>query len=176
MDIKIDEINKRLTISVRLNMGGDLEDLLDIADDELFSDIDNYVNLSQGNITKEIIEEKISEGLRLLMEMYANEWTSECKECEGSGEIECTICEGSGENKDEDECKKCEGSGIAECCLCSGEGELLLHNAMDHQKIQQFKQSWKLIELNNNWTEENFILSNQLDEDNLDLYYDIIDA
>ena len=66
MDVKIDEIYKWLTISVRLNMGGDLENLLDLTDNELYSDIDNYVNFTEGNFTKVIIEEKISEGLRFL--------------------------------------------------------------------------------------------------------------
>ena len=72
MDIKIDEIYKRLTISVRLNMGGDLGDMLNVTDNELYNDIDNYVNLSEGSFTKEVLEEKISDGLRLLMEMYSS--------------------------------------------------------------------------------------------------------
>jgi len=176
MDVKIDEIYKRLTISIRLNMGGDLGDLLDLTDNALFSDIEHYVDFTEGNFTKEIIEEKISDGLRLLMEMYSNEWTTECKDCEGSGETECTICEGSGENEDEGECNNCEGNCVEICRLCDGEGELLLYKAMEKRGINKFKQGWELITLNNRWDSKQYNLINEEDGNNLDSYYDIIDA
>jgi len=175
MDIKINEIYKRLTISVRLNMGGDLGDMLNVTDNELYNDIDNYVNLSEGSFTKEVIEEKVSDGLRFLMEMYSNEWTVECEDCDGTGCVECSICDGSGE-KGNEECDNCGGECEVECSICDAEGQLLLHKAMDLKSIDQFKTSWELIELSNRWNSDKYLLINEDDGNDIESYYDIIES
>ena len=175
MDLKIDELYKRLTISVRLDMGGDLGDMLNVTDNELYNDIDNYVNLSEGSFTKEVIEEKISDGLRLLMEMYSNEWTVECEDCDGTGSVECAICDGSGEKGDE-ECDNCGGECEVICSICDAEGQLLLHKAMDLKSIDQFKTSWELIELSNRWNSDKYLLINEGDGNDIESYYDIIES
>jgi len=67
------------------------------------------------------LKKKYPRDYDFFMGMYANEWTAECNDCEGSGEIEYTICEESGENKDEKECDNCEGNCVEICRLCEGE-------------------------------------------------------
>ena len=156
-------------------MGGDLGDMLNVTDNELYNDIDNYVNLSEGSFTKEVIEEKVSDGLRFLMEMYSNEWTVECEDCDGTGCVECSICDGSGE-KGNEECDNCGGECEVECSICDAEGQLLLHKAMDLKSIDQFKTSWELIELSNRWNSDKYLLINEDDGNDIESYYDIIES
>ena len=176
MEIKYDEFIKRLTVSVRLSMTDDLSDWLDITDIELRDDIDKYLAINDDNVTKADFELKIEEGLSDLMIMYSNEWKVNCSNCDESGEEECSDCEGTGEKNNEGECDTCDGEGVLECNVCNGSGQLTLANAMDNWKIPQFKQSWDLTELNDEWTDDKYILSNELDEISLDSYYEMIDA
>jgi hypothetical protein len=175
MDLKIDELYKRLTISVRLDMGGDLGDMLNVTDNELYNDIDNYVNLSEGSFTKEVLEEKISDGLRLLMEMYSNEWTVKCEDCDATGCVECSNCDGDGEIEDE-ECDNCGGECEVICDTCDAEGEQLLHKAMDSKNVEPFKNSWELTELSSQWNSNDYTLVNEDDKNDLISYYDIIES
>ena len=177
MEIKYDEFIKRLTVSVRLSMTVDLSDDLDITDIELRDDIDRYLGSNDGPfITKADFELKIEEGLSDLMIMYSNEWKVNCSNCDESGEEECSDCEGTGEKNNEGECDTCDGEGVLECNVCNCSGQLTLADAMYIRKIPQFKQSWDLTELNDEWTDDKYILSNELDEISLDSYYEMIDA
>ena len=62
MDIKIEEIHKRLTICVINDMSGDLSDLLDLRDNELYSDIRKYISLPTGSYPNKIIEKNKTRG------------------------------------------------------------------------------------------------------------------
>ena len=93
MKLKIDELFKRLTMKL---MASDsyaaLYDWLDLNQEELFSDISNHINLEEGEIKKEDIENVISSGLFNLMEFYENEWTVLVTEDDGN-EVEMNLSE-----------------------------------------------------------------------------------
>ena len=74
VNIKIDELYKRLVVAIRNDTSADYSDALDLSDEELMSDIEKYCLLSAGTFTVEEIEKKIDNGLFNLQNWYQNEW------------------------------------------------------------------------------------------------------
>ncbi len=82
MEIKISELLKSLTMAIvsKQSMSHQLWEWLDMDYETLYKDVVKYVDLQEGNFTKQEVEDKIlggpgSEGLSSLMEFYQNEWT-----------------------------------------------------------------------------------------------------
>ena len=74
VDMKIDELFKRLVVAIRNDTSADYSDALDLSDEKFMSDIENYSKLSVGTFTAEEIEEIIYNGLFHLQNWYQNEW------------------------------------------------------------------------------------------------------
>ena len=91
MELKIDELLKRLTMNLMASDSyAPLYDWLDLDQDELFSDIANQIDLEEGELKKESIENEISSGLFNLMEYYENELTVLVTEDDGN-EVEMNL-------------------------------------------------------------------------------------
>ena len=85
MVIKIEELHNRLTL---LLMNSDsytpLYDLLDSDEEDLLSDIKTYVELNEGPISKDELENQIDDGLMSLMDYYEDNWTVSVYDDEGN--------------------------------------------------------------------------------------------
>jgi len=75
MNIKIEEFYNRLTILLMNSESySHLYDWLDLDEEELLNDIKNYVELEEGVISKEELENQIDDGLMSLMDYYEDNW------------------------------------------------------------------------------------------------------
>jgi len=74
VDMKIDELFKRLVVAIRNDTSADYSDALDLSDEEFMSDIEKYCTLTVGIFIAEEIEKKIYKGLFNLQNWYQNEW------------------------------------------------------------------------------------------------------
>ena len=75
MTIKIEEFYNRLTILLMNSESySHLYDWLDLDEEELLNDIKTYVELEQGVISKEELENQIDDGLMSLMDYYEDNW------------------------------------------------------------------------------------------------------
>ena len=64
MEIKIEELHNRLTILLMNSESySHLYDWLNLDEDELLNDIKSYINLDEGKISKNDLEEEIESGL-----------------------------------------------------------------------------------------------------------------
>jgi len=75
MTIKIEEFYNRLTILLMNSESySHLYDWLDLDEEELLNDIKTYVELEEGVISKEELENQIDDGLMSLMDYYEDNW------------------------------------------------------------------------------------------------------
>ena len=75
MTIKIEEFYNRLTILLMNSESySHLYDWLDLDEEELLNDIKTYVELDEGVISKEELENQIDDGLMSLMDYYEDNW------------------------------------------------------------------------------------------------------
>ena len=75
MTIKIEEFYNRLTILLMNSESySHLYDWLDLEEEELLNDIKTYVELEEGVISKEELENQIDDGLMSLMDYYEDNW------------------------------------------------------------------------------------------------------
>jgi len=75
MNIKIEEFYNRLTILLMNSESySHLYDWLDLDEEELLNDIKTYVELEEGGISKEELENQIDDGLMSLMDYYEDNW------------------------------------------------------------------------------------------------------
>lgn len=87
MIIKIEELQNRLTILlINSDSYAHLYDWLDLDEEELLIDIKNYIELQEGPISKEELENQIDDGLMALMDYYEDNWNVTVYDDEGNEE------------------------------------------------------------------------------------------